>query len=458
MQLRIAVSGNILALGLLCFGIGSATAQLPDSYRPFVKLGFDGFVEEYRQPLISLHGEIIDPGPLTRQFRRPFTVGSGNVISTDGLILTNYHVYDFESSVEYNAQDSVLYQMVPASTEMQVYVLEDNDPLRQPVLKYYAEMLSFDLLRDLCLLRITRDAETGDEITGTQFDYLEFGNPFAIGFSNELTILGYPTKGGETLTMTEGKFLGYTADAPHALDGSIKTDALIASGNSGGAALHDARLVGVPTRVSDKESLGADFGYIHPITWAVAPFAKAKILFDQDSPAISKEWVLSDYNTDITRSRIFLCGTVYSAQARIPVEDVLVLVYRSDRSFEQISQLDAELRAWHYITSIKQAHMEGYGREMLALGHGIPASEIQAILDLDPDSLDLSVDAKQAMSGEFYFYFQRTDASGYFAAAAPRGQEVVLFADQDGYRSLTRNLTAGDGLYEDLGEVEAFAY
>ncbi|MFH1842032.1 MAG: serine protease [bacterium] len=454
---KVATLSIILAAYLFCLCGLSSAAQLPDNYLPFVKLGFDGFVEEYRQPIISPHGEILDRGPLTRQFRRPFTVGSGSVISADGLILTNYHVYNFEASVEYNVQDTVLYQMVPASTEMQVYILEDNDPLKQPVLRYSAEMLAFDPLRDLCLLRITSDVRTGDEISGKQFHHLEFDNPFAIGFLDELTILGYPTKGGETLTLTEGKFLGYTADAPHALDGSIKTDALIASGNSGGAAMHDARLVGVPTRVSDKESLGADFGYIHPVTWAVAPFAKAKILFDQDTPEIRKEWVLSDYNTDITRSRIFLCGTVQSAQARTPVEDVLVLVYRSDRSFEQIDQLDDELLFWHYIASIKQAHMEGYGKEKLAVGHGIPPDEIQAILDLDPETLHLSNDAKLAMNGEFFFHFQRTDDSGYFSTTAPRGQNVVIFVDKDGYRTLTRNVTAGDGLYDDLGAIEIFA-
>src|SRR5262249_1448272 len=62
---------------------------------------------------------------------------------------------------------------------------------------------------------------------------------------DELVIIGYPEKGGDTVTVSTG-----IVEGKDLLEGWIKTDARLIHGNSGGAAVsHDGKLIGIPTKV-----------------------------------------------------------------------------------------------------------------------------------------------------------------------------------------------------------------
>lgn len=66
---------------------------------------------------------------------------------------------------------------------------------------------------------------------------------------------GYPEIGGETITLTNGTVSGFTAQAGIGERALIKTDATIAGGNSGGAAVDAAgNLVGIPTKARASEN------------------------------------------------------------------------------------------------------------------------------------------------------------------------------------------------------------
>ena len=90
---------------------------------------------------------------------------------------------------------------------------------------------------------------------------------------DEITVLGYPGVGGDTMTLTTGRYSGTTR-----LDGQlwIKTDAQISPGNSGGPAFDaEGRLIGVPTAVnpitfSDAEDIVGTLGLAVPIADVVA--------------------------------------------------------------------------------------------------------------------------------------------------------------------------------------------
>ena len=57
-------------------------------------------------------------------------------------------------------------------------------------------------------------------------------------------------------------------------------------------------------------------------------------------PEIDLRWVESEHNSDITRTHIFLGGSIVSAASSKPVGDAQLIYHRADRSFSQIIELD----------------------------------------------------------------------------------------------------------------------
>jgi hypothetical protein len=445
----------IVMVSLFCYADDALTQKHPENYKPFVQLGYEAFQEVYSNPTISTKGELIDYGTLESRTATMFTLGSGTVISKDGLILTNYHVYDFEEVLDYDAQQNRLWRWIPASKQMLVFMLTHNDPLKQPVLKYVAEPISVDSYRDICLLRVLADYQTGD-VVQRDFDYVKVGNPYDIDFQDKLTMLGYPAKGGKTLTMTSGKFLGYTVSVADAIDGSIKTDATIAGGNSGGTALYKEKLVAIPTRVSLKERKGFDFGYLHPVTWAAGAFAIAEMLYELDAPDLNKDWVLSDHNTDLTRNNVYVGGRVYSAQTNGAVQNATVVIHRTDRTIEQIIELAQEIQGLQIIRAIQNYYRQGITIEQLAQYYQLTHEQVLQVINTT--SLNLSADAQRYDNGEFFYGSAVTDEYGFFLAAIPRSYNVSLYVYIENHRPLIRNMTTNDDIYQNLGWVRVIAY
>lgn len=439
----------------LCTLISAQTA--PNDFRPYVRLGYELIVEFYQNPVIS-NNEVTDRGKLFDRSVVTSPIGSGTVISPEGLILTNYHVYNFEGGQEYDEQSNQLIVLGPASKDMLVYELTDNDPLKAPVIKYIAKLLAFDAQLDICILKIIMDCQTGEEVTRTDFPYVELGNPFGIGFNEALTIVGYPAKGGDTLTLTKGKFLGYTANVPYAVEGSIKTDATMAGGSSGGSALFNNKLIGLPTGGSPKEQKGFDFGYIHPVTWAARSLAISKIMYSESIPEIPMDWVASDYNVKITKSEIFIGGKIYSAQANTPIDSALVLICRGDRTLNQIIELENEIQLLKLIFKVQADAQREISREKIAEGYKMTLEEVDKIISIDTNTLTASSDAQGHLRGEFFYEFRKTNESGFFIMSIPRGQNLIFYVNKQGFRTLRKNITISSGLYQDLGRVKIFQY
>ena len=429
----------------------------PKDFRPYVRLGYELIVEYYQNPVIS-NNEVTNRGKLLSRKMEVFPLGSGTVISPEGLILTNYHVYNFEGAQEYDKQSNQLIVYKPASKDMLVYELTDNDPLKAPVMKYIATPLAFDSQLDICILKIIANYQTGEGVTSTDFRYVELGNPFSIGFNADLTILGYPAKGGDTLTLTKGKFLGYTANVPYVMEGSIKTDATMAGGSSGGSALFNNKLIGLPTAGSPKEQKGFDFGYIHPVTWATGSLAISKIMYGERIPEISMDWVASDYNVAITRSEIFIGGKIYNAQTNYPVDSAVVLIYRDDRTLNQIIELDKEIQLLNLIFNVQALAQKGISKTKIAAFYKLTWAEVDKIISIDTGTLTISSDAKKYVQGEFFYELHNTNKFGFFITSIPRGQNLIFYVEKQGFRTLRKNITTSSGLYQNLGRVRIFQY
>jgi len=161
--------------------------------------------------------------------------GSGTIISSDGLILTNAHVAVGDRF--YHAD-----RLIIALT-----VAEDQPPISA----YLAEVVQSDSALDIAVLRIAYDL-SGRRIDPSDLNlpYVQLGNSDELRLGDPITILGYPGIGGETITLTRGEVSGFTAGAGYGNRAFIKTSATIAGGNSGGLATdQNNKLIGIPTQV-----------------------------------------------------------------------------------------------------------------------------------------------------------------------------------------------------------------
>ncbi len=166
---------------------------------------------------------------------KPLWTGSGSVISPEGLILTNAHIALPDAGE-------------PAPASLLILQAEQEDRPPQP--RFYAEVVQADRALDLAILRITRDT-AGNPLSPETLNlpYLPLGRAADLRLGDELTILGYPGIGGNTITLTKGEVAGFIEEAPYGPRALIKTTATLAGGNSGGAALNArGELVAVPTR------------------------------------------------------------------------------------------------------------------------------------------------------------------------------------------------------------------
>lgn len=162
-------------------------------------------------------------------------IGSGFIISEDGLIVTNKHVV--------------------ADTEAQYQVLTNDDK------KYEAVKIYRDQLNDLAIIKI--------DVKGLQ--PLNLGNSSNLKLGQFVIAIGTPLgefKNTVTQGIISGLGRGITAGSPfesyvERLDNVIQTDAAISPGNSGGPLINlKGEAIGVNTAISQE---GQNIGFAIPI-------------------------------------------------------------------------------------------------------------------------------------------------------------------------------------------------
>lgn len=160
---------------------------------------------------------------------RPDALGSGTLISADGLILTNAHVvYPEDGELD----------------RLEIGVTEASDAVPEPT--FLAEIAAADGALDLAVLRITERIDGG--AVSDDLPHVELGQSDDLEIGDALRILGYPGIGGETITLTSGQVSGFVSEAGLGQRAWVKTDATIAGGNSGGLAANErGELIAVPT-------------------------------------------------------------------------------------------------------------------------------------------------------------------------------------------------------------------
>ncbi len=158
--------------------------------------------------------------------------GSAVVIRSDGLIVTNYHVIN--DSPANQLYDEIFF--TPSEDGVAANTSATRFRLR-------VELINKDY--DLALLRVETDGSGKPVKDATSFQHVELGDSKAVQLLDDLIIIGFPEKGGLTITVNQG-----TVEGKDVLGNWIKTDARVIHGNSGGAAVNiEGRLIGIPTKV-----------------------------------------------------------------------------------------------------------------------------------------------------------------------------------------------------------------
>ncbi len=166
--------------------------------------------------------------------RRREGLGSGVVVSRDGVILTNNHV-------------------VEGASEVTVIDADDN--------RYRAKVVGADPPSDVAVLKV--DNPNGKLVP------LPFGDSGAVRAGDVVLAIGNPFGVGHTVTMGIVSAKGRSGMGIVDYEDFIQTDAAINPGNSGGALIAmDGRLIGINTAILSRTGAYAGIGFAVPAAMA----------------------------------------------------------------------------------------------------------------------------------------------------------------------------------------------
>ena len=169
--------------------------------------------------------------------QRSAGLGSGVIVSSEGYILTNYHVVEAADQIE----------------------VAFNDGSTTP-----AKLVGGDPESDLAVLRIAPEKGKSGKLPAITLGQME--NLFV---GDVVLAIGNPFGVGQTVTMGIVSALGRSHLGINTFENFIQTDAAINPGNSGGA-LVDSRgnLVGINTAIYSRSGGSLGIGFAIPISTA----------------------------------------------------------------------------------------------------------------------------------------------------------------------------------------------
>ena len=216
----------------------------PASFREPARRALPSVVHIYTTQKVKPQRHPLFDDPIFRHFfgdrqenepQRNSGLGSGVIVSTNGYVLTNYHVVERADQIEVALNDG---RALPAR------VVGSDPETDLAVLQLFAEKG-----RELKLPAITLgsmdNVVVGDVV-------LAIGNPFGVG---------------QTVTMGIVSALGRSHLGINTFENFIQTDAAINPGNSGGA-LVDSRghLVGINTAIYSRSGGSLGIGFAIPVS------------------------------------------------------------------------------------------------------------------------------------------------------------------------------------------------
>jgi serine protease DegQ len=159
-------------------------------------------------------------------------MGSGVIVSTDGIILTNNHVVEGADEIEVILNDS-----------------------RRTI----AKVIGTDPDSDLAILKITLD----------KLPAIVLGNSDSLQVGDQVLAVGNPFGVGQTVTSGIVSALGRNQLGINTFENFIQTDAAINPGNSGGALVDvNGNLQGINTAIYSRSGGSLGIGFAIPVSTA----------------------------------------------------------------------------------------------------------------------------------------------------------------------------------------------
>jgi S1-C subfamily serine protease len=290
--------------------------------------------------------------------------GSGVIVRGDGILVTNFHVISDTASKQVFDE---------------LYLALGDEAAAGGKPQYRLEPLVLNRPYDLALLRI----RAAGAARAQPFPALEVGDSQGVRLLDDLVIIGYPEKGGASVTLSTG-----VVEGRDRLGDWIKTDARVIHGNSGGAAVsRDGRLIGIPTKVeADDQPIDKDgdgfpdarrtygaVGFLRPAHLVAAMLAQVDAAGAQRAaPAIRMP-------AAPTQAPVTVRGVVRSLATGKPVAGALVglLPLGSERVTEENLLAWGSANADGLFELNRQVPPGRYTLKAKALGHAAYSSDVE---------------------------------------------------------------------------------
>ena len=222
--------------------VPGSRAQVALSFAPVVKRAAPAVVNVYVRKRVTRRNSPFLDDPFFRRFfgdglgvpreRVQNSLGSGVIVSPEGVVVTNHHVVG-------DAKDGEI-----------IVALSDKR-------EFPAKILLKDKRTDLAVLRV----ESG----GKSFPYLKFADSDAIEVGDLVLAIGDPFGVGQTVTSGIVSALARTRVGISNYQFFIQTDAAINPGNSGGALVDvDGQLLGINTAIYSRTGASHGIGFAIP--------------------------------------------------------------------------------------------------------------------------------------------------------------------------------------------------
>jgi Do/DeqQ family serine protease len=229
------------------------------SYAPVVQRAAPTVVNVYAAKTVAVQNPLFDDPIFRRFFGVPGgeqvqrSLGSGVLVDTSGLVVTNNHVIEGADQVKVSLADKR---------------------------EFEAEMVLKDSRSDLAVLRLKGQGE--------KFPAIEFADSDALQVGDVVLAIGNPFAVGQTVTHGIVSAVARTQVGISDYQFFIQTDAAINPGNSGGALVDlSGRLVGINTAIFSRSGGSQGIGFAIPANMVKVVVASAK----GGGSAVKRPWL-----------------------------------------------------------------------------------------------------------------------------------------------------------------------